>query len=194
MKTSSFQRWLRRPLPWLAAAGLCVGCRKPPPDERVFTGSNGVRPGVAMVSPTGGTAELAGSGGTGAGGATSDYELAALPSEHDALNELSNALFELDQEIEDLGAIDASDSDRSLAGLRERFVAFRRLLQGAGFEDLAERLLAELDAIEAGLARAQASLFEARPELLLDVHTRVEALGDELEAELLAGASLAPPR
>jgi uncharacterized protein len=56
-------RWLCRPLPWVAAVGLCVGCRKPAPDERVFTGQNAVRPGAASPSPSG-TGTASGSGGS----------------------------------------------------------------------------------------------------------------------------------
>jgi predicted lipoprotein len=54
---------LRRSLPWLAAVGSCIGCRKPAPAERVFTGQNAVRPGAEQ--DPGGVGTPSGSGGTG---------------------------------------------------------------------------------------------------------------------------------
>lgn len=64
-------RQRRRTLLWLATAVACVGCRKPPPDEIVYTGAEArpiTGPGAGGASSTGGGSPPPPAGGAGAGG------------------------------------------------------------------------------------------------------------------------------
>ncbi|MET0413381.1 MAG: hypothetical protein ABW217_18885 [Polyangiaceae bacterium] len=180
---------MRRSLPWLAAIALCVACRKPPPDERVFTGSNGVRPGVTNDDASNGAAPMSGAGGTSSGG-TSEYgaahaqPLAAIrcePAASDRQDALGDAMLELLDVLEDPALAAATSSEPALSRVRQSSRVFRERLESCddawlrqvGASDVADRLRARLTALDDALRAAPGSV---------DVGAAVRALGDELES------------
>jgi len=176
---------MRRTLPWLAALGLSVACRKPAPDERVFTGNNGVRPGV--TSENNGGTPLNGAGGTSSGGTTeygfaSPDALTAIDCESAAERQdaLSDAMLELVDVLEDPALAAATSSDPLLSRVRQHVSVFRQRfercneswLRHVGASDVADRLRARLTTLDDALTAAPGTV---------DVNDAAQSLGDELE-------------
>lgn len=109
-------------------------------------------------------------------------------------------------------AVESRFTSYSLSHLRENLVGFRRLFQGCGadyaglgFDDwlrdagageLAERMLGNLDGIDAALARVQGSLAQALVQdraSVLAIHTAVKAVTDDLKTELVTVLNLELP-
>lgn len=180
---------LRRTLPWLAAMGLCVACRKPAPDERVFTGNNGVRPGVTNDNGNNGGTPLSGAGGTSSGGTTeygfaSPETLVAVDCDSaagDRQGAFGDAMLELLDVLEDPTLAAATSSEPALTRVRQSASVFRQRFEGcgeawlreAGANDVADRLRVRLTALDDVLGAATGSVAVA---------DAVQALGDELES------------
>lgn len=178
--------WLRRSLPWLVALGLCMGCRKPAPEERVFTGNNGVRPGV--TSENNGSTPMNGAGGT-SGAGTTEYGFASpealTTSECEPAAErqsaLGDAMLELLDVLEDPALTTAKSSDPELSRVRQSVSVFRQRFEGCneswlrqlGGSDVADRLRARLTALDHALTAAPGTI---------DVNDAAQSLGDELES------------
>jgi hypothetical protein len=190
---------LRRTLPWLAALVLCMACRKPAPHERVFTGNNGVRPGVTNDDTNNGGTPMSGAGGTSSGG-TTEYgaaygqPLAAIRCEpRDGEDPLGDAMLDLLDVLEDPALVAATSAEPALARVRQGSQRFRQRLEACGdtwlrergASDIADRLQQRLTALDDALSTAPASLA---------VSDAVQALGDELESGAVTVHDLEPPR
>jgi predicted lipoprotein len=109
-------------------------------------------------------------------------------------------------------AVESRYTDASLAYLQQNLVGFRRLFQGCGegyagvgFDDwlrdagageLAERMIASLNAVDAAVERVPGSLAQAlvtNRELPLGVHAAVKEVTDELKTEFVTVLNLELP-
>lgn len=193
----SCTRW-RRALPWLTALALCVGCRKPPPDERVFTGNNGVRPGVTEET-TSNLTPANGAGGTGGSSGGAEYGAAPAldgldcePIGSGQPDALTDAMLELLDGLEDPALAAATSSEPALTRVRQRVSVFRQRfeacdeswLRRAGASGVADRLQQRLTALDDALRAAPGSR---------DVNAAVQSLGDELEGAAITVHDLEEP-